>query len=1446
MKKMKVFVLGILMLFAMVACDGEFSLPGGLTLPTDEITYTGDLTIPNDLTTSDFVTGETTTETRTSISTDDTSVTTIIPSTSEGSSETTEIPQTTERPETTVHTEVHTGVTTSEGQVIERIYFYNGSSWDKVMAYAWNEEGDLLGAWPGVMTTQEEDSQWWFIDVDIDLEISDLNIVFNDGGDLQTPDVLIESSDFVYVNPLGEVYANKEDTINTLQDHYIWFYNSQAWDQVYAYAWIDGSEFLGGWPGALAIQEENSNWWKVNVPYDPSVTPFNIIFNNNGNQQTADLWMDSSLGVYVTMTGVYESIQAAEEAVSSPQTTRVYFYNTEGWEDVYAYAFDKDGHQLLGNWNGQAAIQEEASNWWYIDVGVDSQITPFTIIFNSDMNQTGDIDIQGSYVYVTPHGVYESKSQAEASLNTTRVWFYNSQDWAEVYAYVQDSDFVEVFGEDPGKMALQENESRWWYIDVPVDINVSSIFINFNDGLENQSPNVKITNDWLVYVTVDGQVNASKNLAESLISSSDQITIYFWNYDEWENLHAYVVSANGILTDDWPGTRAKPEESTNWWSITVPVNPSEEPIHVYFNNGAEVMSGDAYVDNQSDVYMSIPGGSYSSKEDLVNALSVTSTIWFYNSGGWSDVAAWIYGESGSLLGEWPGQSAIQGNDSDWYYIEIPVDVTKFPISISFNNNDLEYYQQSVDVDIDSNHVYVGLNGHVAGSKAEIESFYNVQTRIYFYNSEGWNRVFAYAYDEDGYDYLGMWPGVEASQTDDPNWLYIDIPTDPTSDPVYLIFNNAMGTESPAALIVNQNDIFMTIDGELFTSEEEAEASMTTAEVTTIFFYNSAGWETVNAYIWDEQSSLTEWPGMSASQIDHTSWWSIDLTINPNNTPFNIIFNNGVDQQTPDVLISDTSFVYIDIEGEIFDSKSTLEDKYKTPTETTTLYFYNSQAWTTVNVYVYGDQGELLGAWPGSSAIKEEASDWWLIDVGVDTAIENINIIFNGDGQQSPSIFINDSVHKYATYLGNTYESKSSAVDSLNATTTLYFYNDQGWSHVNAFAYLEAESNIVFLDGWPGTPMSDTNMANWWSINVNVDTSVNPIIIIFNDGNNQTDNIRVDSQSHVYITSNGGTYNDASTAEDGAAGLLTTTIYYYNSQGFDTVYALAWDENGNDLLAPFPGTAMTQEEGTDWWMIEVNVDAAIHPFNISFGDQSGPQTIPAVIDNLTHVYINKFGNRFESKLLTEESLNVTSRIYFYNSDGWDEVYGYVILAIEELTGPMPGQLATQDGSSDWFYIDVDVDISMNPIAVTFHDNDTHLGYEVYIDSEVGTYVTPEGQVYKNKEAAEKAMIVTTTVWFYNDLAWDNLYAYAYDDDGDLLGPSPGISLTQDDSDMVWWSVDVTTDATSFTIIIKGEHDNSSVQTAETMIDSIDEMYMNRLGGEAYMDAASAIGALPYDG
>jgi hypothetical protein len=202
----------------------------------------------------------------------------------------------------------------------------------------------------------------------------------------------------------------------------VWFYNSAGWGNVSAYVWGEQGEALGAWPGTEAAQDGASRWWSVTVDAPP---PFNLIFNNGGSSQAGGVYIEDDIAVCATVKadGLFGSREEAEASIADTAGTpinarnTVWFFNSGGWPEVYAYVYGTILSDPLGPWPGSLAVRDGTAAWYSIEVPVE---LPFNIIFNdgSDTNKATSYirDTVDIYLTVTDDVIYGSRAAAEADI----------------------------------------------------------------------------------------------------------------------------------------------------------------------------------------------------------------------------------------------------------------------------------------------------------------------------------------------------------------------------------------------------------------------------------------------------------------------------------------------------------------------------------------------------------------------------------------------------------------------------------------------------------------------------------------------------------------------------------------------------------------------------------------------------------------------------------------------------------------------------------------------------------------------------------------------------------------------------------------------------------------------------------------------------------------------
>ncbi len=417
-------------------------------------------------------------------------------------------------------------------------------------------------------------------------------------------------------------------------------------------------------------------------------------------------------------------------------------------------------------------------------------------------------------------------------VETTTVWYYNSEGWDSVYAYADNDDLL---GGSPGSEAT-EGENDWWSIDVEVNVLSNPLTITFNDGDGNEAESAYINHPNNVYVSHEGDAMTTRRAVVELYG--EFFRIYFYNSEDWESINAYSWHEGGNLIGDWPGTSVE-EDEDGWVYIEIPgAIEDREGLNIIFNgqlDDEDVQTDDTAIENADDIYMTVNGEMFDSKqaaEDSLDAFVPTIEVHFYNvDGAWDDVYAYVEDDE-DMLGANPGTAATQEDDSNWFTLEIEYDADDEdaePFNLVWNNGD--------DVELDALEVSGGgiimtSEGEVYTDRAQAEAFIYGEPedfeRVYFYNSFEWTELNAYIWSEDLGQILGAWPGMPVTHKDDSDWVYIDIPAEIGEDHVMIIFNGEEG-QTGDLVLENADDVYLTAYDEMFDSKEAAEQAVEDAE-----------------------------------------------------------------------------------------------------------------------------------------------------------------------------------------------------------------------------------------------------------------------------------------------------------------------------------------------------------------------------------------------------------------------------------------------------------------------------------------------------------------------------------------------------------------------------------------------------------------------------------------
>ncbi|WP_408070758.1 starch-binding protein [Butyrivibrio sp. JL13D10] len=404
------------------------------------------------------------------------------------------------------------------------------------------------------------------------------------------------------------------------------FYNSKNYSNVQAK--VSGSDEI------LSGIDENEGWFRFYVPSDD----FTITFGDGTAFDGYSYSISGGKESYIApdTDKIFDSPMAMEAALGI-KTESVYFFNTQLWEDVKAYAWFEDGTEVAGGWPGKSTT-DIGEYWIRADFKVpENNNDAINVIFNNGTSQTQDIKIDDEKIYIAMNEEqssgsktvtkYASKEAAEEALgisaNKTTVHFYNRDNWEKVYVHMWEAYST---GEWPGIPATDEGDG-WWEIVIPTGTG-SDFNIIFNSGDGKQTDNLKVTDITKRYIA-DNKNFSSKEAALKKISGVVEYKpVYYYDDNEWADVYAYIWGGtdnayNNIL-GAWPGTKMT-KEANGFYSVNVPEEVLEDgEVHLIINNNDGTQLGDKMIRNITNVYFNTTDTEgYATEKDALGDRDVT-------------------------------------------------------------------------------------------------------------------------------------------------------------------------------------------------------------------------------------------------------------------------------------------------------------------------------------------------------------------------------------------------------------------------------------------------------------------------------------------------------------------------------------------------------------------------------------------------------------------------------------------------------------------------------------------------------------------------------------------------------------------------------------------------------------------------------------------------------
>lgn len=268
------------------------------------------------------------------------------------------------------------------------------------------------------------------------------------------------------------------------------------------------------------------------------------------------------------------------------------------------------------------------------------------------------------------------------------IYFYNADNWADVYFYSWDANDAHHTGDWPGTAMTKKmvGEVEYYAITLPNELNDTALNFIFNNNASTQTGDLSATLTEDLYFLPNGK--QVEDIANPVPPVSYKI--YAYNYAGWSTLNFY---AWGAYTNTWPGDTLTETEVINGYTYyvkTLPATATGGSLQMIFNNGNGTQTADSEaVTVDKDIYVRVNVGSVTFLDDPNNpepeVVPTDYKIYVKNSAGWSKM--YIYAWGGLSTDSWPGAAMTTEviNGTTYYVHEFVGAGAVSGASIIFNN-----------------------------------------------------------------------------------------------------------------------------------------------------------------------------------------------------------------------------------------------------------------------------------------------------------------------------------------------------------------------------------------------------------------------------------------------------------------------------------------------------------------------------------------------------------------------------------------------------------------------------------------------------------------------------------------------------------------------------------------------------------------------------------------
>lgn len=633
--------------------------------------------------------------------------------------------------------------------------------------------------------------------------------------------------------------------------------------------------------------------------------------------------------------------------------------------------------------------------------------------------------------------------------------------------------------------------------------------------------------------------------------------------------------------------------------------------------------------------------------------SYNNAVYFVDTQNWGQVLLYAWDSEGSsLTGEWPGVQLEQIGQNDsgqpTYVMNLPYGTAGIVLNDgngtqTVDVTDLNYDTYYLDGTKDAqDHFYVShieytpeTTEHVTGTEPVKE--YERKDKIYLTNNFNWQECYLYAWDEDGDDILGVWPGTKVTETYTNEYGEVQFVCNIPENAVGVIANNGDGAQTADITDFVHYDGYW-LDGTKnefgyyiptgypqyipVPTVEPTESLPTQPQPCLYGFYNSQNFDTVYFYAWDNEGNPTfgEWPGtaMYVDRVDEATGWQVYRFYVPEGTA-GIIINDGQGRQTEDITTLNLDAYWMpgakDNEGHYLVEEYTGQQPTTAEVEPShRALFTNSFAWSPCYMFTWDEMGNpLTGEWPGTklteSGHNEYGEEVWVCNIPANAVGMIIN---NGTGIQTEDItnldcdgywvdgtkndmgyYIVTGYDKYDPPTTDPPETQPTTGHGYEYLSDIMVVNSLRWKQGYMYAWDEEGNSLC--GEWPGTKITETTDNGIGEEVFICHVPHNAVgIVISDDIGQQTvditdfapslywmDGTKDDLEHYLVtpVTDDPEESTNPPESQPTTAPAPGSAYYFYNTLDFENVYVYAFDAQDNALCGEWPGTR-AEKVGTD--------------------------------------------------------------------------------------------------------------------------------------------------------------------------------------------------------------------------------------------------------------------------